>query len=399
MSYEQPYAGLKVVDLSQGLAGPYAAMLLRQYGAQVYKVEPPQGDWSRHLGQVYIDQTSISIAGNLGKRSIALDLKSDAGKEVLGRLLQGADVFLESFRPGVIGRLGFGYEALAAHNPRLIYVSVSGFGQTGPLIGRPVTDTVMQAFSGYMAENKGNDGAPHRTGVFITDMTTGLYAFQAIATSLFARQGEQKGRYLDCSLMRSAAAVQGLNIIRAHLEGDRPQPPAVPSGTYPASDGYLNVTALRDENFRDLCDVVGLPEFKDDPRFADQHQRYAHKAELEARLCERLATKTCAEWSEKLLAAEVLHEQVNSYAEYLNHAQVTGTDAVLWVEDTRAGRIPIPRIPGTADLRADDAAAAAPMLGEHSEEILGELGYSAGEIAELAARKVVTGPPAAEKAS
>lgn len=399
MSYDKPYAGLKVVDLSQGLAGPYAAMLLRQYGAEVYKVEPPIGDWARHLGLVHGDQTPISIAGNFGKRSIALDLKTEQGKEVLTRLVVGADVFLESFRPGVIGRLGFGYEALAAENPRLIYVSISGFGQTGPLVKRPVTDTVMQAFSGWMAENKGNDGAPHRSGVFITDMATGLYTFQAIATSLFARQGQEQGRFLDCSLLRSAAALQGLNIIRAHLEGESPQPPAVPSGTYPARDGYLNVTALTDENFQALCEVLERPECKDDPRFATQQARFEHKAELEAMLCEVLAGRTCAEWSERLLAAEVLHEQVNSYRDWLENPQVTETDAVLWATDARAGRIPIPRIPGTAPLSADDPAAAAPMLGQHSEEILAELGYGPAEIGELTARKVVAGPLRAEKAS
>lgn len=391
MSYDKPYAGMKVVDLSQGLAGPYAAMLLRQYGAEVYKVEPLHGDWSRHLGNVRVDQTPISIAGNLGKRSIALDLKNEQGKEILRKLLAGADVFIESFRPGVTERLGFGYQALSKDNPRLVYVSVSGFGQEGPAVDRPVTDTVMQAFSGWMNENKGADGLPHRSGVFITDMATGLYTYQAIATTLFARQNERKGRLLDCNLMRSAAALQGLNIARAFMEGENPQPPATPSGTYPVKDGHMNITALNDGNFTELCDALGLDEFRDDPGFAHQDGRYGNKARLEARMCEVLAGKTAAEWNGKFNGTGILYEKVHSYFDYLDHPQMKETGAVVWANDPRAGRIPVPQIPGTKALVENDPNAIAPMLGEHTEEIMGELGYSAADISELTARKVVCG--------
>lgn len=397
MSYDKPYAGLKVVDLSQGLAGPYAAMLLRQYGAEVYKVEPLHGDWARHLGNVRVDQTPISIAGNLGKRSIALDLKADKGKEILGRLVEGADVFIESFRPGVTSRLGFGYQQLSKDNPMLVYVSVSGFGQEGPAVERPVTDTVMQAFSGWMNENKGADGQPHRSGVFITDMATALYTFQAIATTLFARPGEQKGRHLDCSLMRSSAALQGLNIVRAYLEGENPQPPAVPSGTFPVKDGYMNITTLNDGNFIELCDAMGLSEFRDDPGFAHQDGRFKNKARLEARMCEVLAGKSGEQWSAIFSGSGILYEGVNNYADYLEHPQVTETGAVAWVDDPRAGRIPVPQIPGTRPFVENDPNAVSPMLGEHTDEILGELGYNPAEIAELTARKVVCGAKSSEK--
>ena len=162
MSHEKPYAGLRVVDLSQGIAGPYCAMLLAQYGADVIKVEPPEGDWARVLGPRYGSHTAFSVIGNLGKRGIVLDLKQEGDKETLRRLLRTADVFMEGFRPGVAARLGFDFETVKALAPGIIYVSVSGFGQTGPLSAKPAMDPVLQAFTGFTHENKGHDGIPHR---------------------------------------------------------------------------------------------------------------------------------------------------------------------------------------------------------------------------------------------
>ncbi|TBR21503.1 MAG: CoA transferase, partial [Reyranella sp.] len=195
MSYDAPFAGLKVVDLSQGIAGPYCAMLLAQHGAEVIKVEGiGEGDWARTLGVHYESHSAFSIIGNMGKRSLSVDLKSDAGKEIVWRLLKDADIFLEGFRPGVIKRLGFDYEAVSARVPRLLYVSISGFGQTGPLSERPAMDPVLQAYTGLMAENRGEDGIPHRVPVIVVDMSTALYAFQAVSAALYARRDETKGR-------------------------------------------------------------------------------------------------------------------------------------------------------------------------------------------------------------
>ena len=202
MSYDAPFAGLKVVDLSQGVAGPYCGMLLAQHGADVIKVEPTgEGDWSRTLGKRYGGHTAYSIPTNLGKRSIALDLKSAEGKDVLWRLIGGADVLLEGFRPGVLDRLGFGYEAVAKREPRILYLSVSGFGQTGPLAGRPAMDPVLQAFTGLMMDNKGEDGIPHRVPFVVIDMSTALYAFQALSAALYARRDVPQGRRIEVSLL------------------------------------------------------------------------------------------------------------------------------------------------------------------------------------------------------
>ena len=200
MSYDAPFAGLKVIDLSQGIAGPYCAMLLAQHGADVIKVEGiGDGDWARTLGTRYGNHSAYSIIGNLGKRSIAIELKAEAGKQVLWRLLAGADVFLEGFRPGVIGRLGFDYAAVSGREPRLLYLSISGFGQSGPLSERPAMDPVLQAYTGLMMENRGEDGIPHRVPVIVVDMSTGLYAFQGLSAALYARRDETRGRYLDAN--------------------------------------------------------------------------------------------------------------------------------------------------------------------------------------------------------
>ena len=225
MSYDAPFAGLKVVDLSQGIAGPYCAMLLAQYGAEVIKVEGiGEGDWARTLGTRYGSHSAYSIIGNLGKRSIAVDLKTEAGKQVLWRLLEGADVFLEGFRPGAIRRLGFDYDSVAAREPRLLYLSISGFGQSGPLSERPAMDPVLQAYTGLMIENRGEDGIPHRVPVIVVDMSTALYAFQALSAALYARRDETRGRYIEASLMQAATALQSIRLMACHLEGGTMKP-------------------------------------------------------------------------------------------------------------------------------------------------------------------------------
>ena len=239
-------AGLKVVDLSQGIAGPYCAMLLAQYGAEVIKVEGiGDGDWARTLGTRYGTHSAYSIIGNLGKKSIAVDLKTDAGKQVVWRLLEGADVFLEGFRPGVIQRLGFDYKSVAAREPRLLYLSISGFGQTGPLSSRPAMDPVLQAYTGLMNENRGEDGIPHRVPVIVVDMSTALYAFQALSAALYARRDETRGRYIDVSLMQAATALQSIRLMACHLEGGVMKPGGAPGGVFRIADGWMSMRGLQ----------------------------------------------------------------------------------------------------------------------------------------------------------
>jgi crotonobetainyl-CoA:carnitine CoA-transferase CaiB-like acyl-CoA transferase len=373
MSYDAPFAGLRVVDLSQGIAGPYAGMLLAQYGADVIKVEPPEGDWSRALGKRYGDLTAFTVAANLGKRSIVLDLKTDEGRATVRRLASSADVFMESFRPGVAGRLGIAYDDVAALSPRVVYLSVSGFGQRGPDADRPGVDTVFQAFTGLMSVNRGPDGIPHRVGAIMMDMATALCSFQAVAVALYARRDERRGCYIDSSLLRGGATVQAVSLIQHHLEAGKPQPGLTPSGTFRASDGWINVTILRNADFPALCDALELPAVKADARFATNDLRFANLAALGAALEPAFAGRTAADLSERLRAARLMHQRVHSHLEFLDHPQVTATGAVAWIEQPGLGRLPVPHVPGLPPLQSGTPRAVAPSLDQHRKEILAEL--------------------------
>lgn len=378
MSYDAPFAGLKVVDLSQGIAGPYSGMLLAQYGADVVKVEPPEGDWSRGLGKRYGDMTAFAIAANLGKRSIVLDLKTEEDRQILRRLVSDADVFLESFRPGVAARLGVGYPDVEAINPRIIYLSVSGFGQTGPDAERPGVDTVFQAYTGLMSMNRGPDGIPHRVPVIVMDMATALVGFQAMAVALYARRDEPRGRYIESSLLRGGATIQTVSMIQHHLEGGKPQPGLTPSGTFRASDGWINLTILRDADFPVLCAALEVPAAKGDPRFATNDLRFANVAALNALLEPAFGRRTVADLSARLRAARLMHQRVHSYLEFLDDPHVTATGAVAWIEQPGVGRVPVPSVPGLPPLSAGTPRATAPSLDQHRKEILAELGLGRG---------------------
>ncbi|HJS87080.1 MAG TPA: CoA transferase, partial [Acetobacteraceae bacterium] len=372
------YTGLKVIDLSQGVAGPYCAMLLAQHGADVIKVEPVEGgDWSRGLGPRFGDQTAYSIPANLGKRSIALDLKQEAGRTVLSRLVRGADVFLQGFRPGVIDRLGFGYNAVRAIVPSIVYVSISGFGQTGPLAERPAMDPVLQAYTGLTAENAGEDGIPHRVPIIPIDMTCALYAFAALAAALHARRDSGRGRHIEASLMQAGACLQVVRMLQHHLEGGQARPPAAPSGVYRLADGWINITVARQHEWVAFCQAVELPALTEDTRFAAVEGRTDHAEILRALLRPVLAPRHFEELSERLAAHRVMHERLNTYAEFLNQPHVIASGAIGWVAHPAIpGMLPLPNVIGAAPFRDDDPRARAPALSEHNEAILREHGYS-----------------------
>jgi len=396
MSYETPFAGLKVVDLSQGIAGPYSGMLLAQYGADVIKVEPVEGgDWARNLGVVYGDQCAFSIPGNLGKRSIALDLKPEAGKQILWRLIQGADVFLQGFRPGVIERLGFGYEAVSAREPRIIYVSVSGFGQRGPFAERPAMDPVLQAFTGLTLENKGEDGIPHRVPIIPIDMATAIYTFGAVSTALYARQSESRGRHIEASLMQAAANLQVVRMMQSHLEGGDVRPSAPPTAVYRTADGFMSVTVVRPFEWKGFCAAIGRPDLGGEEDLQSQTGRHEAAGRLWPLLRDAMLTRTNADWAACLTEQRVMHEAINAYDDFLAHPHVRETEAVAWLTQPNVPQaVPMANIIGLPAFAPGQGRAIAPGLGEQTEAILHAHGFGVAEIADLAARGVI-GRPAA----
>jgi crotonobetainyl-CoA:carnitine CoA-transferase CaiB-like acyl-CoA transferase len=390
MSFEKPYEGIRVIDLSQGVAGPYCAMLLARHGADVIKVEPHEGDWSRALGARYGDQTAFSVAANLGKRSIALDLKADAGRAIVDRLVAKADVFLEGFRPGVIERLGFSYERLKAANPGLVYLSVSGFGQVGPLREKPAMDPILQAFSGFMTENVGPDGIPHRTPTIIIDMSTALYAHQAVVAALYAKARGAPGRRINASLMEAAANLQSIRMMSAVRDGPF-RNVAGPGGTYRASDGnWIQIAAVKNHEFEGVCRVLGTEEWITDPRFGTTGDRYTHAAVLAERVRAIIATKPAGAWRDLFTAAGLQNEVVQTYDQFVQHPHTEASGVISWtVQPGSDAPWATPNPPGTPRLQSGAPDALSPRLGEHTLQILGEAGYGAAEIEQLIADKVV----------
>jgi crotonobetainyl-CoA:carnitine CoA-transferase CaiB-like acyl-CoA transferase len=385
MSYAAPYAGLKVIDVSQGVAGPYCAMMLAQYGANVIKVEPTDtGDWARGLGVKYGDHTAYSIPSNIGKRSIALDLKQDTGRDVLWRLIRGADVFVQGFRPGVIERLGFGYDAVAEREPRVLYLSVSGFGQKGPLAERPAMDPVLQAYTGMMSENRGQDGIPHRIPFISIDMSTAIFSFSAVAAALHARQHEPHGRHIDASLMQAAAGLQVVRLMSSHLESGAVRPGIPPSGVYQTTDGFMSITVVRPWEWDAYCKAVDEPALGANEHFRTPVGREPHAAEIDSVLRPLLATDTTAAWSAKFTEHRIMHEALNSYSEFLQQPHVVESGAVAWTHHPQVPQaIPLPNLIGMPPFQGGSPRTVAPSKGEHGVAILSEHGYSHTEIDRL----------------
>ncbi len=385
MSFARPYEGLKVVDLSQGIAGPYCAMLLAQWGADVIKIEPPEGDWARMLGPRYGDHTAFSIAGNLGKRSIVLDLKDAKAKAALDRIVAGADVFLEGFRPGVIGRLGYGYERVKALAPNVVYVSISGYGQTGPLSRKPAMDPLLQAYTGFMTSNADSDGVPQRAQPIIVDMSTALYAHQAVAAALYAKRDEPGSRFLDISLMAAAANLQVVRFASTVQEGKEPPPGSSPGGVYRCQDGYLQLLILKERDWLTFCDALGLEDFKAEERYRDNRARAADLDRITARIAPIFASRTTAAWSTIFTELGLMNQPILDYLQFANEPQALETGLVVRLPQPGYPNAPVMlNTPGLPPLSPGSPAATAPTLGRDTRQVLAEAGLSPAEIDEIA---------------
>ena len=391
MSYEKPYEGLKVIDFSQGVAGPYCGMLLAQYGAEVIKIEPKDGDWARNLGQEYGQHSAFSVTANLGKKSIVFDLKNKKSQPILDKIINECDVFIEGFRPGVIERLGYGYERLKNNNSKLIYLSISGFGQKGPMSAKPAMDPVLQAFTGFMSENKGPDDIPHRTPVIIFDMTTALYATQLVSSALFARIKEDIGKKIEVSLMEAAAAMQSIRLMSGYMEGPYTHASS-PSGTFQTKDGWIQIIVVKNHEFTKFCNAVGWVNFHTDKRFLTNSLRRKHEAILTKEVQKLFIKETTEYWKNLLNKFEVQNEKVQNYREFVDSEQTKALELISWLDQPTTDQSwPVPNIPGMPKLVNGSKLSIAPSLGQHTKEIIVQLGYSEKSIAKLFDEEVIFG--------
>jgi len=391
--------GVKVLDLSQGAAGPTCAMHLGDMGADILKVEPPGGEWGRRLGPPFVEGVAAAFLGmNRNKRSTVIDLKKEGGAEVVLRLAEHCDVALESFRPGVSDRLGIGFAAMSARNPRLIYAAISAFGQSGPWRDRPGVDGVAQAMGGIMSVTGTNGGPPVKVGVPAADMAGGLFASQAILGALFARERTGRGQRVDVSLLDSLLSFQVVPLSMFLASGRSPKrlgsaaPYAAPNEAFETADGHVMVAAYTDTRWLALCIALGSPELADDPRFDTNDKRVRGRTELRSVLEPLFAGRTTDEWIAVLDDVDVLCGPLLAYPELVAEDHVTQSGSIVTVEHPAMGEIRTPVLPGRfSDTSGDVTGPPPPVAGEHSVAILGECGFTDREITDLMDGGVVIG--------
>ncbi len=392
MTHERPFAGLQVCDLSQGISGPYCGMMLAQYGASVVKVEGKDGDWIRNMGgRIAGDHSAQSLAMNRGKRSIALDLKHPKGLAVARRLANAADVVTQNFRPGVIDRLGLGYETIAAENPDVIYLSISGFGEDGPLADRPVTDAIMQGFSGLQAITQDRDGVPQSVGTAIIDYITGIYGYQAVATALYGRAMGGGGRHVKVNMLQAALSVQAGQFIRHHTQGRQPHTVGVPVGVFRTRDGFISLSSNRPTHFGEVCDLLGRDDLKNNPDYDTHEARIRQSREISDAIQVSLLNRTSGEWETAFSELGLMCTVINGYGDLLNHPQVAAVQALGWVDQPDTGPIPVPALPGVDPAAVADERGIAPRIGQHTRAVLHDLGFDESALAEMEADGVI--PP------
>ncbi len=375
-----PLTGITVLDFTRVLAGPYCTALLADLGADVIKVEPPHGDDYRHIGPFHRDGSSALFeAINRGKRGIVLDLANDEHKAVAHALARKADVVVENFRPGVVAKLGVGYDALAALNPRLVYASISGFGQDGPNAARPAYDFILQAMTGIMAVTGDPSGSPMPVGEAIADISAGLFASWAILAGLVERQRTGHGRYIDVGMFDTMIAMQPILVARLIATGQAPRRVgnthalSAPFGVFRAADGDFVIAVLNEKLFVALAGTIGRPEISADARFASDSDRLAHEGELRAIIEAWSSQRNAAVAVATLVAAGVPACEVQDIGEALASEQARARPLLQSVKHPALGELKVPEQPARFAGLQRGSGRPAPRLGEHTQEVLAEI--------------------------
>ncbi len=389
-SDDKQLQGLRVLDLSQGIAGPHCGALFAEHGAEVIKVEPPPGDWIRTLGPGFEGRSANFIHYSRGKKSLCLDMKAAGAIDIVLDLAAVSDVVIDNNRPGVSERLGIGFEALKARNPRVILVSVSGFGLDGPRAQSALTDTIAQAMSGLMSINRGRADVPSKIDFPIIDAITGLYGFQQATMALWGDPAKRKARQIDVSLVQCGVAIIAPKVMEYAAVGSMPGKINAPAGSYKAADGWLAVTAIREDCWVNTCTALERRDLLETPRFATFADRATHEAELKAILDQVIAERAVGEWVERLTAHKVLAGPIHDPGDWLADPQTIATGGATRMQVAPASTAPVVRTPGRTPFDV-----MSPEKGEHSREILALAGLSAEEIDALIASGTVLLAPAA----
>jgi formyl-CoA transferase len=380
-----PLGRFTVLDLTRVRSGPTCARQFADWGARVIKIEAPEGDGG--IGGARDGSDFQNLHRN--KRSLTLNLKAEAGREVLFKLVETADVLIENFRPDVKHRLGIDYETLQRINPRLVYGSISGFGQDGPYAMRPGVDQIAQGMGGLMAITGLPGQGPVRAGIAVADTTAGMFCAMGILTALLEREATGRGRWVQTSLLQAQIAVLDFQAARYLVDGHVPQqagndhPTAIPTGVFATLDGQINLATAGQASFVRLCAVLGAPEWVDDPRFATPGRRSRNRAELHAAISGVLATQSCAHWIGLLNDAGVPCGPIYQMDQMFADPQVQHLAMDKAVQHPRLGPLRLVAQPFTLSGAASELRCAAPDAGQHTVEILGELGYDAEAIENL----------------
>jgi crotonobetainyl-CoA:carnitine CoA-transferase CaiB-like acyl-CoA transferase len=392
--------GIKVLDLTNVLSGPFASLHLALLGAEVIKVENPKdGDLARKLGIVpdynkRLLGTSF-LAQNSNKKSVTLNTKSPEGKQIFKRLAEGADVVIENFRPGVMDRLGIGYGVLSEINPRLVYCAISGFGQSGPDADKPAYDQIIQGLSGEMAINGDERLTPLRAGFPICDTVGGLNAAFAVMAALYHRERTGEGQSIDIALLDSIMPLMGWVVANLLIGGKEPVVmgndnfTAAPSGTFRTQDGHINIAANKQEQWEAVCDVLELPELKTDPRFEERDTRKKNRKALTPLLEARLTLEPTRHWAQALNARDVPSGEILSLAQALRQPQIAHRGVLQRTSVPGIGEIEVFGLTALFDRTSAAVSSPPPLLGEHNAEIYGRLGYDEARLAELKAGGVI----------